>query len=157
MDFLSNEQIIYTSKKYEAIYKSLNKILEIKYNDLFILCASIGFKNNNKLSIGEKGREFRSNYLNREQKSTAYSIILNDSNLGKKINRFEDKKFVVETRKTLEEYAEGGMEMLVRKVFKSKWTGELLDESYGEYEIDIISYIYEQDLELELENITPQG
>lgn len=148
MDFLLSQQKIYTSKKYEPIYKTLNKILEIKYQDLFILCASIGFKNNNKSLVEEKGREFRSNYLNREQRATAYTIILNDSNTGRKISRFEDKDFIIESRKTLEQYAEGGMDILVGQVFKSKWTGELLDESYDEYEIDIITYIYEQDLEI---------
>lgn len=148
MDFLSEQQIIYTSKKYEPIYKVLNNLIDIKYHDLFILCAAIGFKNNKKLPLYEKGREFRSNYLSREQKATAYSIILNDCELGRKINKFEDRDFIVQSRKRLEEYAEGGMDILVKEVFKSKWTGELLDESYGEYEIDIISYIYEESLEV---------
>ncbi len=40
------------------------------------------------------------------------------------------------------------MEILVNTVFKSKWNGEILDGSYDEYEIDIISYIYEQALEV---------
>lgn len=148
MDFLAEQQIIFTSKKYESIYKALNTLIDVKYHDLFMLCASIGFKNNKKLPLNDKGREFRSNYLSREQKATAYSIILNDSELGRKINKFEDREFIVKSRKRLEEYAEGGMYILVRDVFKSKWTGELLDESYGEYEVDIISYIYEQSLEV---------
>lgn len=148
MDFLSEQQIMYTSKKYEPIYKTLNKNIEIKYHDLFILCAAIGFKNNRSLLIEEKGREFRSNYLSREQKATAYSIILNDSKLGKRINKFEDKEFILEARKALEQYAEGGMEILVEEVFKSKWTGQILDENYSEYEVDIISYIYEQSQEI---------
>lgn len=148
MDFLSEQQLIFTSKKYETIYKTLNSLIDVKYHDLFMLCAAIGFRNNNKLPIEEKGREFRSNYLSREQKATAYSIILNDSEFGRKINRFEDREFIVDARKRLEQYAEGGMEILVKEVFKSKWTGGILDESYNEYEIDIISYIYEQSLEV---------
>ena len=148
MDFLSEQQLIFTSKKYENIYKVLNKTIDVKYHDLFMLCASIGFKNNRKKAVVEKGREFRSNYLSREQKATAYSIILSDSELGRKINKFEDKEFILEARKALEQYAEGGMEILVEEVFKSKWTGEILDENYSEYEVDIISYIYEQSQEI---------
>ena len=148
MDFLSEQQLVFTSKRYEVIYKSLNNLIDVKYHDLFMLCAVIGFRNNNKLTVEEKGREFRSNYLSREQKATAYSIILNDNELEKKINRFEDREFIVKARKRLEEYAEGGMEILVNTVFKSKWNGEILDGSYDEYEIDIISYIYEQALEV---------
>ncbi|MBB6625085.1 hypothetical protein H7E67_16820 [Clostridium gasigenes] len=148
MDFLSEQQLIFTSKKYEPIYRILNKTIDVKYHDLFMLCASIGFKHNRKPSIVEKGREFRSNYLSREQKATAYSIILNDSELGRKINKFEEKEFVLEARKSLEQYAEGGMGILVEEVFKSKWTGEILDENYAEYEVDIISYIYDQSKEV---------
>lgn len=148
MNFLSEQQIMFTSKRYEPIYKTLNKLLEIKYHDLFILCAALGFKNDRKISIDERGREFRSNYLSREQKSTAYSIILNDSKLGKQLDRFEERDFVKEARKTLEEYAEGGMQVLVDEVFGSKWTGKLLDDSYKEYEVDIISYIYSQSIEM---------
>ncbi len=39
-----------------------------------MLCAVIGFRNNNKLTVEEKGREFRSNYLSREK---GYSIFDN--------------------------------------------------------------------------------
>ena len=148
MDFLSDQQLIFTSKKYEPIYKTLNTLIDVKYHEIFMLAAAVGFKNDKKLPIDERGREFRSNYLSREQKATAYSIILNDNKLGKKISKFEDREFIVEARKCLEQYAEGGMEILVRDVFKSKWTGEILDESYGEYEIDLISYIYEQSMEV---------
>lgn len=148
MDFLSEQQLIYTSKKYENIYMTLNKLIDVKYHDLFMLVASIGFKNNSKILIEEKGREFRSNYLSREQRSTAYSIILNDKDLGRKINKFEDKEFILEARKCLEQYAEGGMEILIKEVFKSKWTGEVLDESYDEYEVDIISYMYQNYFEV---------
>ena len=54
MDFLAEQQIIFTSKKYEPIYKSLNTLIDVKYHDLFMLCASIGFKNNKKWSLWKK-------------------------------------------------------------------------------------------------------
>ena len=42
MDFLSGQIIIYTSRRYEEIYRHLNSDFGIKYHELFILCASLG-------------------------------------------------------------------------------------------------------------------
>lgn len=148
MDFLSGQGILYTSQKYGNIYQVLNKSLEIKYHELFILCAAIGFKNNQKANFTLKGREFKTNFFSRDQRSTAYAIILNDPEFGKKIEQFDDNSFVLQSRKLLEQYAEGGMNILVDRVFGAKWSGEFLDERYSEYIIDIMSFIYEEALEL---------
>jgi hypothetical protein len=142
MDFLMDQALLYTSKKYEEIYIHFNTKFDIKYQDLFLLCASIGFKKNRKKRITEKGREFRTNYLNSRQKATAYSIILSDPEIGKNIEAFEDSEFRLKARKRLEDYAEGGMEILVEEVFGQRWDGHKLDPTYNEYEVDLLSYIY---------------
>lgn len=142
MDFLNGQHIVYTSKKYESVYKFFKERLDIKYPQLFILCASIGFKNNRKSKVEEKSRELRTNYFDSDQAATAYSIILGDTTLGKQINKFEDSSYTLEARKALEEYAEGGMDILIEKVFKKKWDGTKLAENYSEYDVDLISYIY---------------
>ncbi|WP_461205027.1 hypothetical protein [Clostridium sp. DL1XJH146] len=143
MDFLAEQQLFYTSKKYETIYKYLNENLGIKYHELFTLVASIGFVNDRQIKFEKRGREFRSNYLNNQQKASIYSIILNDPELGKQIEMFNDKNFNLQCRKKLEEYAEGGMEILVEEVFKNKWNGTSLDSDYDEYDVDIMSYFLE--------------
>lgn len=143
MDFLMDQALLYTSKKYEEIYIHFNTELDMKYQDLFLLCTSIGFKHNRKKRPDERGREFRTNYLTSKQKATAYSIILSDSEIGKNIEAFEESDFRLKARKTLEDYAEGGMEILVEEVFSSRWDGHKLDSSYKEYEVDLLSYIYE--------------
>ncbi|WP_078427507.1 hypothetical protein [Alkalihalobacterium alkalinitrilicum] len=142
MDFLADQALLYTSKKYEEIYFYFNTKFEVKYQDLFLLCASLGFKKDQKDSIGDRGREFRTNYLNTRQKATAYSIILSDSELGRNIEAFSDKEFPKKARKRLEEYAEGGMQILVEEVFGKRWDGNTLDPAYKEYEVDLLSYIY---------------
>ncbi|MFV8829545.1 hypothetical protein [Alkalihalobacterium sp. APHAB7] len=142
MDFLADQALLYTSKKYEEIYFYFNTKFEVKYQDLFLLCASLGFKKDQKSSIGERGRELRTNYLNTRQKATAYSIILSDSELGRNIEAFDDKEFPKKARKRLEEYAEGGMQVLVEEVFGRRWDGNNLDPAYKEYEVDLLSYIY---------------
>jgi hypothetical protein len=145
MDFLARKQIlVFTSKQYENIYIYLKDVYEIKYHDLFMLSASIGFRNNNPLPIGEKGREFRSNYLSNAQRATAYSMILNHPTVGKDLEKFNQEDFPSIAKKILEEYAEGGMQILVRDVFRSKFKDGHLDKTYEEYDLDIISYVYEQ-------------
>ncbi|MBT2682247.1 hypothetical protein [Bacillus sp. ISL-37] len=142
MDFLADQALVYTSKKYEEIYYHFNKNFEVKYQDLFLLCASIGFKKNRKLPLGERGRELRTNYLKVKQKATVYSIILSDEELGKNIEAFEEDEFPRKARKRIEEYAEGGMEILVEEVFGRRWDGNTLDTNYTEYEVDLLTYIY---------------
>lgn len=142
MDFLSDQALLYTSKKYEEIYFYFNTKFEVKYQDLFLLCASLGFKKDRKGPVGERGREFRTNYLNTRQKAAAYSIILSDEELGRNIEAFETENFPRIARKRLEEYAEGGMEILIKEVFGRHWDGNQLDKSYTEYEVDLLSYIY---------------
>lgn len=149
MDFLKEEQaLMYTSKKYEEIYIFFEKKLDIKYQNLFILCASLGFKNDVCEVLDCKGREFRSNYLKMSERTTAYLILLNDTELGKNIESFSDKEFQLKARKKLEMYAEGGMSILVEKVFGNRWNGFELDENYSEYEVDILSYIYDDSKEI---------
>lgn len=149
MDFLTKQQIVFnTSKKYEDVYIKLNEIEKIKYHQLFVLSAAIGFKNNKKVILKEKGREFRSSYLNTDQKTTMYSIVLNDPTLGKNIDKFSDKEFISSAKKTLEEYAEGGMELLVNKVFKTNFRDNILNSRYDEYVVDIISYVYQESVKI---------
>lgn len=142
MDFLSEQTHVFTSKEYEQIYIHFNEANKVKFHDLFLLFASIGAKNGRASSFTGKGRDMRTNYFTRDQRDLAYTIILNDEVRGKNIDRFTDKEFFVEARKLLEEYAQGGVEIIVQEVFKSKWNGRKLDEKYKDYEIDMLSYIY---------------
>jgi hypothetical protein len=142
MDFLMEQALLYTSKEYEEIYIYFNTKLDIKYQDLFLLCASIGFKKDQKKKIAERGREFRTNYFNSRQKAAVYSIILNDPEIGKNIEAFENSEFRLKARKKLEDYAEGGMKLLIEEVFGHRWDGNQLDPTYSEYEVDLLSYIY---------------
>ncbi|MEM5687269.1 hypothetical protein AAHB49_16190 [Bacillus cereus] len=70
-----------------------------------------------------------------------YTIILNDETNGKNIELFNDPEFRKEARKIIEEYAEGGMDILVEEVFKEKWNGIKLDAKYDNYDVDIMKYL----------------
>lgn len=142
MDFLSEQASLYTSKEYEQIYIFFNEQNKIKFQDLFLFFASVGAKKGKAVPFTGKGREMRTNYFNRDQKDLTYTIILNDEIRGKNIERFTERDFYSEARKLLEEYAQGGLSIIIEEVFKSRWNGFKLDEKYKDYEIDMLSYVY---------------
>ncbi|QTC41505.1 hypothetical protein I7V34_21055 [Bacillus sp. V3] len=148
MDFLMDQALLYTSKKYEEIYILFKEKYDIKYQELFLICASLGFKKNKEAKFSGHGREFRTNYLTTKQKAAAYSIMLSDMEIGRNIEAFEDSEFRLKARKKLEAYAEGGMEILIGEVFGHRWDGNRLDPTYGEYEVDVLSYIYGDSIEV---------
>lgn len=104
--------------------------------------ASLDFKKNQKKKMDERGREFRTNYFNSRQKAAVYPIIVNDPEIGKNIEAFDNSEFRLKARKRLEEYAEIGMELLIKEVFGHRWDGNNLDPTYNEYEVDLLGYIY---------------
>lgn len=142
MGFLQEaEMLIYSSQKYEEIYMKINKDLKITYKNIFLLCAALGARNGSTALIAKRGREFRASYFNESEENLMYTIILNDETDGKNIELFNDPEFRKEARRIIEEYAEGGMDILVEEVFKEKWNGIKLDEKYDNYEVDIMKYI----------------
>jgi hypothetical protein len=40
------------------------------------------------------------------------------------------------------------MEILIEEVFGHRWDGNRLDTTYGEYEVDVLSYIYGDAIEV---------
>ncbi|WP_283692846.1 hypothetical protein [Clostridium perfringens] len=148
MDFLREQGLIYTSKKYEEIYRLFANKYGISYDQLFTLCAVIGFRNNRMAEREEKGREFRGSYFKMENRASLYSIIINDSELGKMMESFDNSEYHKRCIDKLVMYSEGGMDILVEEVFRGKWGANKLDERYDEYIIDIISYVYGESIAL---------
>jgi hypothetical protein len=141
------DQALLYSKKYEEIYILFKEKYDIKYQELFLICA-MGFKKNKEVKFSGHGREFRTNYLTTKQKAAAYSIILSDLEIGRNIETFENSEFRLKARKKLEAYAAGGMEILIEEVFGHRWDGNRLDTTYGGYEVDVLSYIYGDAIEV---------
>jgi hypothetical protein len=143
--YLSDNFPIWKSKKYENIYDVLvNKKHLFKMSELFTLCATIGFKNGTKLPIVKRGTEMRSEHFRKDCLPVVYSMIVNDPCIGGDIDKFEDYEFIKSAFKKIEEYAEGGLQILHQEVFEDKWDGSSLDEEYDEYEIDILRYVYDE-------------
>src|SRR5699024_1182382 len=142
MSFLQEPgMLIYDSEKYDDIYIRINKEFKINYKNIFLLSASLGARKGVKLPVEKRGREFRASYLSEEEEELAYAIVLNDGDTGKNIEVFDDPEFRFKGSKVLQEYAEGGMSVLVDNVIKEKWNGIKLDSRYDNYGVDIMKYL----------------
>jgi hypothetical protein len=142
MSFLQDSGLLlYASEKYDDIYMRINREFKISYKNIFLLCATLGARKGVRLPLEKRGREFRGTYLNEEEEQLAYVIILNDEKSGKNIEALNDPEFRVTGRNILQEYAEGGMSILVDNVFNHRWNGLALDPRYDDYGVDIMKYL----------------
>jgi hypothetical protein len=140
MDFLSEQRLMYSSKKNEEIYKFFNANHNIEIHEFFLFCVSIGFRMKKRVKFNEKGREFRSNYLKPSGRASMYSILLSVE-VGYTINDFQDKDNHKIFADILEEYAEGGLAVLITEVFRSKYIDGHLDSNYRFYISDITNFV----------------
>jgi hypothetical protein len=143
MDFLADQRLVYTSKENESIYTFLNEKYGLKYHEAFLLFAVIGFRSHKRITFKDTGREFRSNYLKISERVSLYTILLK-SDLDITFESFSVKDNHSKLVKILEEYAEGGLHVLISEVFKSKYLNGKLQEGYINYIPDIMNYIYKQ-------------
>lgn len=141
---LSNSFFIFKSKKYEDIYNILvNKKHIFKMSELFTLCATLGFKHNNLVPFENKGTEMRSEHFKENQLTALYSIMINSPIINADLDSFGDYDLIKNAFKIIEQYAEGGMEILCREVFESNWNSYELADDYEYYEVDLLRFIYE--------------
>lgn len=141
---LDNNLFFNRSKKYENVYKVLDKIL--KPYELMCFCATVGFKYNKKSCIEEKGLDTRGSFFKDKALLSMYTVVINDKEIGNNLEAFSnDSFFKTEFKATIEQYAEGGMEILLEE-FQSEWgwDGKTILEDYNEYETDLLRFIYDQ-------------
>lgn len=141
MDFLSGQRIIYASERFDKIYQLFKEDYGVSIHQLFLIAMTVGFTRGKKVIRETKGREFRSNYFSAQEKAKIYVMLLNDETINRSIEEFNKEDFPNKAQKLMENYAEGGMEILIEEVFGDLWNGFKLDETYNEYDIDILSFI----------------
>lgn len=142
MDYLSNQILLYTSEKYEEIYKEINSRFKITYAQLFTLMVAIGFKNNKKVPLLKYGREFRSTYLKEDSRTIIYTILLSDKSLNIEFKDLIDNKKFKEYSKVLQEYAEGGMSFLIENIFPENIEKNTNSKNYDDYIFEIAKYVH---------------
>jgi hypothetical protein len=145
MDMFEQISSVYTSKRYENIYDFFRNKYKINSGQLYVLCAVIGFTKNKALPLKDRGKEIKTDYFDSRQRSTLYTVILLDRELSedieKTLSQLANRVFAEQAISRLNSFAEAGMDLLVNEVFRSCYRNDKLDESYEEYEADILEYI----------------
>lgn len=143
---LKDSFLINRSKTYDNIYNYFcNKKKIFSMAELFTISAVIGFVKDNKVDFSNnRGKDIRSEYFRTNELMNIYVIMIKSRYINATIDNFVDYQFIKDSFKHIEEYAEGGMQILCKEVFAGNWDGNDLKESYDNYELDILGYIYEK-------------
>lgn len=149
MDFLTEQRLLFASERYDEIYGYFKDTYKIKYQHLFLICATIGFKYNKQLSYKKGKSQFRTNYFSTKERSVLYSLLLTNEETRQSIERFEDEKFQSKATNIITEYAEGGMEILVTKVFFANWNeeaiiGSRLNTRHKDFDYELLSFVKQE-------------
>lgn len=128
---------------YDHFTSSRDNIKKIDTRTLFLLCASIGYKHSKKTPLTERDKETRGSFLKIDEESLIFNISYSDAEFAGDIEKLaqNDRETVNKVKKIYEEYANGGMEILVDKVFKDNWDGKRLEENYKDYHYDLARFI----------------
>ena len=143
---LKNSFLIGRSNKYEGIYEYFNNKKIFSMSELFTLCAVIGFTNNRKVDFRSdsknKGKDIRSEYFANNELMNIYTIMIKSQDIKANIDDFANYEFIRSAFRIIEQYAEGGMEILCEDVFCDNWDKDtLLGGNEKHYEADILNYI----------------
>lgn len=139
---------VYRSEKYDNIYTLFvdKKKIFLNRAEMFTFLAIVGYKNGRRTPIDKKSTEMRSEHIKPKELVPLMTIMFNE--FDNDFSKFENYDLVKEKMGIIQEYAEGGMDILCEKAFDGFWDGRSLKEDYDEYEIDIARFVYD-----ELENI----
>lgn len=143
-DFLNEQILFYTGEKHADLYNYFSQEYKIQYHELFVLAATLGFVNQKREKREGVGKEFRSNYLDDQEKTSLYTILLSDDEFGLDIDGFSKKELWPKYRSLLEEYAIGGLDFLIEGALEGRVKPGFIDENYQYYARDIINFLLDQ-------------
>lgn len=138
--------IFSVDEKYTNIYDYFtnnNNVKKIDTRTLFLLAASIGFKHSRKSSLEKKGKETRASFLKVDEENLIFNMAYSDEIFSNDLEKLaqNDKDNLPKIKKIYEEYANGGMEVLIEEVFKDNWNGYELNNDYSKYYYDLARFI----------------
>lgn len=85
-----NQMIFYTDSKYNDVFdtfikKEAKNKIEIK--QLYILAATLGFKNSKRVQVSSKGKETRTSYLSYKEEALLLNMVFADSEINNNIDK----------------------------------------------------------------------
>jgi hypothetical protein len=138
-----NQMIFIADSKYDSVFETLTKKdtdLRVEIKHIYILAATIGFKNSKRIKVESRGKETRTNYLSYKEESLLLNMVLADNEINN-IDEIVDDNNKIKVKNIIDEYANGGMSLIVEKGLFTRWDGENL-ENHDEHIIyDLSKYI----------------
>lgn len=139
-----NQMIFYTDSKYNDVFDTFNKKEaknKIEIKQLYILAAALGFKNSKRVQVSSKGKETRTSYLSYKEEALLLNMVFADSEINNNIDKIVNLNNKIKIKNIIDEYANGGLELMVERGLSHRWNGEFLDNEDGNLTFDLSKYI----------------
>lgn len=139
-----NQMIFYTDSKYNDVFDTFIKKEDknkIEIKQLYILAATLGFKNSKRVQVSSKGKETRTSYLSYKEEALLLNMVFADSEINNNIDEIVNLNNKMKIKNIIDEYANGGLELIVEIGLPHRWNGEFLDNEYGNLTFDLSKYI----------------
>ncbi|OEL00937.1 hypothetical protein AST12_10285 [Staphylococcus succinus] len=139
-----NQMIFFTDSKFNNVFdiftkKEVGSKIEIK--QLYILAASVGFKNSKRVKIENKGKETRTSYLSYKEEALLLNMVFADNEINNNIDEIVNLNNKLKIKNIIDEYANGGLELITEKGLSHRWNGEYLSNEDGNLTFDLSKYI----------------
>lgn len=139
-----NQMIFFTDSKYNDVFDTFNKKEsknKIEIKQLYILAAAVGFKNSKRVQIENKGKETRTSYLSYKEEALLLNMVFADSETDNNIDEIVNLNNKMKIKNIIDEYANGGLELIVESGLSHRWNGEFLNNEDGNLTFDLSKYI----------------
>lgn len=139
-----NQMIFFTDSKFNNVFdiftkKEVGNKIEIK--QLYILAATVGFKNSKRVKIENKGKETRTSYLSYKEEALLLNMVFSDDEINNNIDEIVNLNNKLKIKNIIDEYANGGLELIIEKGLPHRWNGEYLNNEDGNLTFDLSKYI----------------
>lgn len=148
MSFLRETSIIFfADEKYDDIYQSLNSLSgskKMEYKHLFLLATTVGFKNSKRIPINKRGRQWRATYMTMAEESLLINMLLSEPEINHKLEWLLDSDNEGKIKVIIEEYANGGMDLICKNGLEDYWDGEELIKKDSTIIFELSKYVLSQ-------------
>jgi|SRR5699024_7072656 len=145
MGILKDSQMIFlTDSKYNDVFETFTKKEsgnKIEIKQLYILAATVGFKNSKRVKIENKGKETRTSYLTYKEEALLLNMVFADSEVDNNIDQIVNLNNKAKIKGIIDEYANGGLELILESGLPHRWNGDYLNNEDGNLTFDLSKYI----------------
>ncbi|MCD8916248.1 hypothetical protein K2V61_11920 [Staphylococcus simulans] len=136
----------FADEKYSSIFEQFTKreSVQVHNKNIFVLAAVVGFKNSSKIENENRGKEILASFLTPSEEELFMNIVFQDEKVDNDLEKLGEIIDSKEGKEIIEEYVNGGLELMVIEAFFDNWDGHELNPDYEHYYFDLIKFISTQ-------------